>query len=247
MTTLHSTGLVLIRMLTPFLVWIDGNSSTNARQLDQMWDILDEYGDEPFEGLIVANEILFREEMEIDELSDLLDEVRSNLTDKDLDLHVATSDLGDDWSSGLASSSDYIMSNIHPFFAGEPASNAASWTWSFWEGNNKQYWKTQKERNIIAEIGWPTDGGTNCGDGTATGCPNSAVANVTGLNQLLEDWVCPALKNGTQYFWFSAFDEPWKARFDEKDKEWESKWGLMDVDRNIKDGVEIPDCDGKTV
>lgn len=127
-----------------------------------------------------------------------------------------------------------------------PASEAASWTWSFWENHNQQYWKNETERNIIAEIGWPSDGGTACGDGS-TSCSQGAVANVSGINQLLEDWVCQALENGTNYFWFSAFDEPWKAQFDEEGKEWESKWGLMDVNRNLKDGVVIPDCDGQTI
>lgn len=41
---------------------------------------------------------------------------------------------------------------------------------------------------------------------------------------------------------FSAFDEPWKVRFNEEGKEWEDKWGLMDVDRNLKEGLVIPDC-----
>ena len=46
---------------------------------------------------------------------------------------------------------------------------------------------------------------------------------------------------------FSAFDEPWKIRYNEKGKEWEDKWGLMDVNRNLKDGVTIPDCGGQTI
>ena len=43
---------------------------------------------------------------------------------------------------------------------------------------------------------------------------------------------------------FSAFDEPWKVRYNEPalGKEWEDKWGLMDVNRNLKDGLVIPDC-----
>jgi len=28
---------------------------------------------------------------------------------------------------------------------------------------------------------------------------------------------------------------------------WESKWGLIDSNRNVKDGLTIPDCGGKTV
>jgi hypothetical protein len=46
---------------------------------------------------------------------------------------------------------------------------------------------------------------------------------------------------------FEAYDEPWKKSFDTDTQNWESKWGLMDEDRNLKDGLVIPDCDGLTV
>ena len=129
------------------------------------------------------------------------------------------------------------MANIHPFFAGVTAEDAASWTWSFWEGTNGKLWKKESSKNIIAEVGWPTGGGSN----------KASKASVSGANQLLEDWVCDALTNGTNYFWFSAFDEPWKESFNEKGKEWEDKWGLFDVNRNLKDGIKIPDCGGDTI
>ncbi|KAH6628135.1 glycoside hydrolase superfamily, partial [Chaetomium tenue] len=103
-------------------VWQDGNDTTNARQLNQMWDILDQYGDSYFKGVIVANEILFREQMTITSLGSLLEEVRHNLTSRGMSLPVATSDLGDKWTSALAGQSDAIMANIHPFFAGTKAS-----------------------------------------------------------------------------------------------------------------------------
>ncbi|KAI8313373.1 putative glucan endo-1,3-beta-glucosidase [Colletotrichum sp. SAR11_240] len=228
-------------------VWQDGNDTTNARQLSQMWDILDEYGDKHFEGVIVANEILFRKEMTESALGTLLSEVRTNLTAKSLSLPVATSDLGDDWTSSLASKSDYIMANIHPFFAGVNAKDAAMWTYAFWENQASGFFKSDTKKNVIAEVGWPSKGGTNCGNGQATGCPDASVAGVDEMNELLDKWVCPALTNGTNYFWFSAFDEPWKIKFNEKNKEWEDQWGLMDVDRNLKPGVIIPDCGGKTV
>lgn len=46
---------------------------------------------------------------------------------------------------------------------------------------------------------------------------------------------------------FEAFDEPWKIQFNTRTQNWEDKWGLMDVNRNLKPGVVIPDCGGKTV
>ena len=46
---------------------------------------------------------------------------------------------------------------------------------------------------------------------------------------------------------FEAFDEPWKITKNEPGKEWEDKWGLMDIDRKLKPGLIIPDCGGQTV
>ncbi|KAL7621759.1 hypothetical protein AAE478_009086 [Parahypoxylon ruwenzoriense] len=228
-------------------VWQDGNDTTNERQLSKMWNILDQYGADPFKGLIIGNEVLFRKQKNASALGDLLDSVRTNLSDHRWNLPVATSDLGDNWDSQLAQISDYIMGNIHPFFAGVNAKDAASWTWSFWENKASGFFKADLEKNVISEIGWPTKGGTNCGDAGVTDCPNGSVAGIEELNTLMEDWVCQALENGTNYFWFEMFDEPWKISFNEPGKEWEDQWGLMDVNRNLKDGVKIPDCGGKTV
>lgn len=46
---------------------------------------------------------------------------------------------------------------------------------------------------------------------------------------------------------FEAFDESWKIVYDTPGKDWEDKWGLMDAGRNLKAGLTIPDCGGKTV
>ncbi|KAK3355745.1 glycoside hydrolase superfamily [Neurospora tetraspora] len=229
-------------------VWQDGNTTTNDRQLSQMWTILDTYGEKWFKGLIVANEILFREEMTLTGLSTLLSDVRTNLTSRGMKLPVATSDLGDNWDESLAKVSDYIMANIHPFFGGVPVKKAAAWTTNFWQDQVGAFMKSDKSKNIISETGWPSQGGTDCGlDTKTTNCPDRAVAGITELNQFMSDFVCSALANGTNYFWFEAFDEPWKVQFNTKDQQWEDHWGLMDVDRNLKKGVKIPDCGGKTI
>ncbi|KAI0183136.1 endo-beta-1,3-glucanase [Xylaria flabelliformis] len=226
-------------------VWQDDNNVTNARQLDRMWTILDQYGDKPFKGLIVGNEILFRKQMTAQQLGTLLDDVRTNLSNHNWDLPVATSDLGDNWDANLAQLSDYIMGNVHPFFAGQDSKVAADWTWTFWHNKAGSFFKTDNEKNVISEIGWPTKGGTDCGE--AETCTDGAVAGIDELNTLLDTWVCQALNNGTNYFWFEMFDEPWKISFDSPGKEWEDQWGILDVNRKLKSGVKIPDCGGKTV
>ncbi|KAJ6436498.1 endo-beta-1,3-glucanase [Purpureocillium lavendulum] len=226
-------------------VWQDGNQTTNIRQLEQMWTILDGYGDSYFEGIIVANEVLFRKEMTIPTLSKIMDSVRTNLTSKKMNLPVATSDLGDNWTAKLGNESDFIMANVHPFFSGVTAEEAALWTYRFWKVKDGPFWKTDTKKNIISETGWPSAGGKNCGG--AVSCDKGAVAGIKEMNRFMDDWVCQALTNGTSYFWFEAFDEPWKIRFNEKGKDWEDKWGLLDVNRKLKDGVKIPSCSGQTV
>ncbi|ERS99025.1 hypothetical protein HMPREF1624_04220 [Sporothrix schenckii ATCC 58251] len=229
-------------------VWQDNNQTTNARQLAQMWDILDKFGADPFKGIIVANEILFRQQMTTSQLSTLLQSVRTNMSSMSISLPVATSDLGTVWDAELSQASDYVMANIHPFFGGVNANDAAAWTWNFWETNNGAFFKSDKSKNIISETGWPSEGGTDCGSGsTLTVCPDAAVAGISQINTFLSTWVCDALTNGTEYFWFEAFDEPWKIQYDSGDQNWEDHWGIMDVNRNLKPGIVIPDCGGTTV
>jgi len=225
-------------------VWQDTNATTNARQLAQMYDIFKKYGAASFEGVIVGNEVLFREDMTATQLGAVIDGVRTNLSAMGITLPVASSDLGDNWTAELADKVDYLMANIHPFFAGVTAEVAASWTWDFWTGHDTIL-KTDISKNIISETGWPSTGGTDCG--AATSCTVGSVAGIPEMNTYMDTWVCQALANGTSYFWFEAFDEPWKIQFDTPGEEWEDKWGLMDVNRNLKPGVTIPDCGGKTV
>ncbi|KAF1988921.1 glycoside hydrolase family 17 protein [Aulographum hederae CBS 113979] len=232
-------------------VWLGNNETTNDRQLRDMWSILRKHGADPFKGVVVGNEVLFREDLTSDELGTILADVKSNLTDMNIDLPLATSDLGDNWTPTLASEVDVVMSNIHPFFGGVEVDQAADWTWSFWQNNDIP--KTQGmtgKTHVISEVGWPSAGGNDCAPKDV--CPDKTSGSVAGIpemNQFMDDWVCQSLANGTDYFWFEAFDEPWKEQFNEpsKGKEWEDKWGLMDVNRNLKPGIKIPDCGGRGV
>lgn len=53
--------------------------------------------------------------------------------------------------------------------------------------------------------------------------------------------------NANEICRFEAFDEPWKVIYNTDTDKWESQWGLMDSNRNVKDGLKIPSCAGKTV
>ncbi|KAI4106354.1 MAG: hypothetical protein LQ339_003091 [Xanthoria mediterranea] len=228
-------------------VWLDKNQTTNARGLATMNDLLKKYGAAPFRGVIVGNEVLYREDLDETELGTVLSNVRKNMTALKIDLPLATSDLGDDWTANLASEVDVVMSNIHPFFAGKTPDIAAGWTWDFWQTHDVVLTANTKKKNVISEVGWPSEGGMKCGGLNCTAGEKGAVAGIREMNAFMDNFVCQSLANGTDFFWFEAFDEPWKEQLNEPGKEWEDKWGLMDLARNLKPGVKIPDCGGKTI
>lgn len=141
-------------------VWIDKNSTTNNRGLDAMYNILSKYGADPFKGVIVGNEVLYRNDSTEAQLGDILSAVKTNLTNQNIDLDVATSDLGDNWASSLVDNVDIVMSNIHPFFAGVTAEVAAGWTWDFWQQLDTVLTNNDRKQHIISETGWPSAGGS---------------------------------------------------------------------------------------
>jgi len=187
-------------------VWLENNQTTNDRQMAQMYDILDQYGTKYIKGAIIGNEVLFRQDMTAAQLEEVLTGTKANFTQKNIDLPVATSDLGSSWTVGLVEAVDIVMANVHPFFGGVPADQAAGWTWNFWQENDVVLTQGMTNKtNVIAETGWPSQGGNDCG--TSTTCTTSTAGSVAGIDEMntfLSGWVCTALSNGTEYFWYAC-------------------------------------------
>ena len=180
-------------------VWLDNNSTTSNRGLDAMYQILNQYGAKPFAGVIIGNEVLYRQDMTITQLSDLLGGVRTNFTNQKIDLDIATSDLGYSWKQSLTENVDFVKSNINPFFAGVSAETAAGWTWNFWQEFDTVLTQGTTKQNVISETGWPSGGGKDCGE--ASTCVNGSVAGIDGMNTYMDTFVCQSLTNKTNYFW----------------------------------------------
>lgn len=189
-------------------VWLGSNDTTNTRQLSQMYTILSTYPSTHFSGIIIGNEVLYRKDLTLTQLSSTITGVKKNLTSMSIDLPVATSDLGDNWTKALAADTDVIMANVHPFFAGVTAAAAAAWTWDFWQNHDVVLSSDDSSttdgvpRNLISETGWPSTGGNDCGtDSACTSDTTGSVAGIDEMNTFMDSWVCQALANGTAYFW----------------------------------------------
>ena len=89
--------------------------------------------------------------------------------------------------------------DIHPFFAGVTADIGAGWTWDFWQQHDVVLTQGGTQKNVIAETGWPSGGGTDCGE--AATCTNGSVAGIDEMNTFMGDFICQSLTNGTNFFW----------------------------------------------
>ncbi|THH32245.1 hypothetical protein EUX98_g1958 [Antrodiella citrinella] len=148
---------------------------------------------------------------------------------------VGTSDAGSYFNTEVMEAIDYGMANVHPWFANVSIDQAAGWTADFFQDTNIAGAAAvpNNPQMYIAETGWPTqssDAG-NANNG-------ASAASVPNLQIFLDTFVCQANQNGTGYFFFEYFDEPWK---DVQFGGVEGWWGLFNSDRTLKN-LTIPDC-----
>lgn len=121
---------------------------------------------------------------------------------------VGTADAGSYFNTEVLEAVNYGMSNVHPWFANVSIDDAAGWTWDFFETNNVQPAQalSNQPQMYIAETGWPTQ---SLDAGNESNGPS--VASEANLQTFLNNFICQANSNGTGYFYFEMFDEPWKA------------------------------------
>lgn len=73
---------------------------------------------------------------------------------------------------------------------------------------------------------------------TASASNGPSIASEANLQIFLDTFVCPSNTNGTAYFFFEFFDEPWKDVLYGGVEGW---WGLFTSDKKLRN-VKIPEC-----
>ncbi|KAF5358994.1 hypothetical protein D9758_004816 [Tetrapyrgos nigripes] len=220
-----------------------------TRQRDLVKEALQTYGTDHVLGVTVGNEFMlnYLNDKGSDDpnssigdegaqliLADIAD-TRSMLSEIGVSLPVGNSDAGFYFNNKVLAGIDYGMSNVHAWFANTTIQAAAGWVNDFFQETNVQPTAAlpNHPKMYIAETGWPTESSDE--GNKNNGASDASEAN---LQIFLDTFVCQANTNGTGYFFFEYFDEPWKdAQFGGV----EGWWGLFDSNRTLKN-IQIPDC-----
>ncbi|RKP13297.1 glycoside hydrolase superfamily, partial [Piptocephalis cylindrospora] len=227
--TLEAIRLLKVPMTVVVTIWVDSNATTYQRQVDSLWSTLATHGTDLIEGIAVGNEALFREEITLSNLTSRMSTIRSQLQTRGYKaVPVLTSELGSLYTTGLIQASDVSLANIHPYFAGGTVQEAPAWTDTYFTSNILNPSKALGKPSIIGEVGWPTAGASQ----------NSSVASVANLQYFIDNYLCQANAKGMPYYFFEAFDEPWKEKTFTL---LEASWGLLAA-KTRKPKVKLPKC-----
>ncbi len=166
---------------------------------------------------IVGSEVLYRRDVPKDKLISYIKRVKKAIpmtvpvtTAETYEILVANRD--------LIEACDLVFVNYYPFTLGLDPREALK-KLEEWHENMKRISKGKEV--IVSETGWPTGG---------EGIRN-AIPSPENSARYLEGFLRLAGEENLKYFYFEAFDEPWKKRHE---GEKGTHWGLFSAGGNLK-------------
>ena len=164
----------------------------------------------------VGNEVLYREDLDEDELIACIDRVRSALPDVPVGYVDAYYEFSD--RPLLAEACDVILANCYPYWEG----CHMDYSLLYMKQMYYQVKQAQPDKKIIiTETGWPSEG-------EALGAAEPSYNNALKYFINAQTW---ARKEGIDMFYFAAFDEAWKVGTEGSVGAF---WGLWDKDEKRK-------------
>lgn len=193
--------------------WLSDNKEDNEKEIEGLIQLAKE-------GCVsiaaVGNEVLYRNELSLEELLGYIKRVKEALPD----IPVGYVDAYYEFSRHpeLVEISDVILSNCYPYWEGCHIDGSL--------GHMQQMYgqaisAAQGKKVIITETGWPSEGG---------GLRGAIASEENAIKYFIntQEW---AKQANIDVFYFSSFDESWKTG-DEGDVG--AYWGLWDKDEKLK-------------
>src|SRR3954471_961162 len=173
--------------------WIDKNSERNEREIQAAISLAKRNSN--VNGIVVGNETVFRGEQKIDDLIELIKQVK-----KSVNVPVTTGEIWNIWRDNpeLASSVDFIAAHVLPYWENFTSKQAVDQAVAMFQLLRDQF---PGKRIVIAEFGWPSAG------------YNLRKAEPGAFQQasVLRDFVARADAIGMEYNIVEAMDRPWKS------------------------------------
>ncbi|MEH2497783.1 exo-beta-1,3-glucanase (GH17 family)/cellulose synthase/poly-beta-1,6-N-acetylglucosamine synthase-like glycosyltransferase [Bradyrhizobium sp. AZCC 1678] len=192
--------------------WIDKNSDRNKREIEAAITLAKRNSN--VNGIVVGNETIFRGEQKIDDLIELIKQVK-----KSVNVPVTTGEIWNIWRDNpeLASSVDFIAAHVLPYWENFTSKQAVDQAVAMFQLLRDQF---PGKRIVIAEFGWPSAG------------YNLRNAEPGPFEQasVLRNFVTRAEAIGMDYNIVEAIDQPWKF-FEGGVGPY---WGILDASREPK-------------
>ncbi|MCU0679333.1 MAG: glycosyl hydrolase family 17 protein [Planctomycetes bacterium] len=168
---------------------------------------------------IVGSETLLRGDLTADELIAYIERFRQEVPN----VPVTTADvyylLWD--NPAVMAACDVTFFNYHPYWEGRDVDQAVAYLHSIYL---KLVSLAGGKEVIVSETGWPSGGSAN----------GAAVPSLGNASFHFLNFVSWARAEGVPYFYFEAFDEPWKAAYE---GDVGDKWGVWYGDGALKPGM----------
>jgi len=178
------------------------------------------------EFLIVGNEVILRGEKTPLEMASYMAQVKQ-LTG----LPVAYAEIGSFFVQAgaggelvpradllpIIDSADILLVHLYPYWDGISVEQGAAYVVGAYQTLVRLF---PDKRVVIGETGWPSQGETR----------GSAVPSLENQRRFFLEFTALAAQEGVEYFYFSPFDEPWKAN----EGQVGPSWGVVAVERDNK-------------
>ena len=171
--------------------------------------------------VVVGSESVLRGNLSPSEVCAYLEEVRGRTGRP-----VTTAEPWHVWVSNpdLAACADFLLVHIHPYWECQPIDGAVDYVQEKHGAVAAQF---PGRRVVIGETGWPSEGMGR--EGVCGPMPEPTAEEQRQFAEAFLAWARPA---GVEYYFFDAFDEPWKCESGRP--EVECHWGIFDTNRASK-------------
>jgi exo-beta-1,3-glucanase (GH17 family)/cellulose synthase/poly-beta-1,6-N-acetylglucosamine synthase-like glycosyltransferase len=172
--------------------WIDKSAERNKREIDSAINLAKRNSN--VIGVVVGNETIYRGEQKVQELIDLIKQVK-----KSVSVPVTTGEIWNIWRDNpeLAYSVDFIAAHVLPYWENFTDKQAVDQAVAMFQLLREQY---PGKRVVIAEFGWPS-AGYNL---------RNAMPGPFEQAVVLRSFVSRAEAIGMDYNIVEAIDQPWK-------------------------------------